>query len=291
VRGSRLRLLLVLTVLTAFTVTAIDYRAGAGNSPFDVVRRASDAVLSPAQRAVDAGVSAVTGALGVGADSDELRRLQQDNDRLRAELAATDQLRTQVREWNSLLALKDRSDLSVVPAKVVALGSSLGFELTVTLDVGSQDGVRVGQTVVSGKGLVGRTKRVGATTSLVVLLVDRDFGVGMRLVRTGRLGVATGDGVGRLTYQLLGQNDRAEVGDAVFTSGSATFVAGLPVGRVTRIDSNPNALTRSGMLEPYVDITSLDLVGVVLDGPRTTPRAPLPRPSLPGPQPSPARSP
>ncbi len=286
-RGSRLRLLLVLVVLTAFTVTAIDYRAGEGSSPFDVVRSASDAVFSPAQRAVGGGVSAVTGALGLGADSGKIRRLQRDNDRLRSELAATDGLRTQVREWNELLALKDSRDLSVVPAKVVALGSSLGFELTATIDVGSQDGIRVGQTVINGKGLVGRTKRVSATTSLIVLLADRDFGVGVRLVRTGRLGVATGDGVGRMTYQLLGQNDRAEVGDAVFTSGSATFVAGIPVGQVTAIDSNPNALTRSGALEPYVDITSLDLVGVVVDGPRTTPRAPLPRPSVPSPSPSP----
>ncbi len=278
-RGSRLRLLLILVVLTAFTVTAIDYRGGAGSSPFDAVRRASDAVFSPAQRAVGNAVSGVTGVLDLGADKGEVRRLQQESDRLRAELAATDGLRTQVREWDELLALKDSRDLSVVPAKVVALGSSLGFELTATIDVGSQDGIRVGQTVVNGKGLVGRTKRVSATTTLVVLLVDRDFGVGVRLVRTGRLGVATGDGVGQMTYQLLGQNDRAEVGDAVFTSGSATFVAGIPVGRVTAIDSNPNALTRSGTLEPYVDITSLDLVGVVVDGPRTVPRSPLPRPS------------
>ena len=279
-RGSRsLRLLLVVAVLSAFTITAIDYRAGAGGSPFDVVRRGTDAALGPVQRLIGSAAHGVTSALGLGSDPAEVRRLKADNDRLRAELAQTDALRTQVRAWNDLLQLKDAQDLSVVPAKVVSLGSSLGFELTATIDAGARDGLKPGQTVVTGRGLVGRTKRVSDSTSVVVLLADRDFGVGVRLSRSGRLGIATGDGVGALTYQLLGQNDRAEVGDAVFTSGSTTFVAGIPVGTVRAIDSDPNALTRSGRLTPYADISSLDLVGVVLDGPRSTPRSPLPRPS------------
>ncbi len=285
-RGSRsLRLLVVLAVLTAFTVTALDYRAGAGSSPFDVVRRASDATLGPVQRAIGGAVNGAAGALGLGTDTDEVRRLRDDNDRLRAELAQTDALRTQVREWNSLLALKDAADLSVVPARVVAFGSSLGFERTATIDAGARDGIKPGQTVVTGKGLVGRTKRVADTTSVIVLLTDRDVSVGVRMARTGRLGLATGDGASGLTYQLLGQNDRAEVGDAVVTSGSTTYVAGLPVGRVSAIDNDPNALTRTGRLTPYADLGSLDLVGVVLAGPRESPRAPLPRPTLPRPTP------
>lgn len=291
-RGSgRLRLLLVLLVLTAFTVTALDYRAGEG-SPSGVLRRTADAVLSPAQRALGGAVDRV---LGAGRGGPETARLRAENDRLRAELRASDGLRAQVREWNALLGLTDAADLTVLPAKVVALGSALGFELTATIDVGSRDGVRVGQTVVNGQGLVGRTKRVGATTSLVVLLADREFSVGVRLVRTGRLGIATGDGRAGLTYQLLGQSDRAVPGDAVFTSGSATFVAGLPVGEVTATDRDPNALVRSGVLRPYADLGTLDLVGVVLSGPRTAPRRPLPvprAPASPSPAaPSPSRSP
>lgn len=278
-RGSRsLRLLLVLTVLTAFTLTALDQRVDQGG-PFDAVRRASDATLGPVQRAIGGTLSAATGAIGLGTDSAEVRRLRDDNDRLRAQLAQTEALRTQVRELNALLGLQDLADLSVVPARVVAFGSSLGFERTATLDAGSRDGVREGQTVVTGKGLVGRTKRVSESTCVIVLLTDRDFSVGVRLARTGRLGLAAGDGADGMTYQLLGQSDRAEVGDDVVTSGSATFAAGLPVGRVSAVDSNPNALTRTGALEPYADLGALDLVGVVLTGPRDQPRSPLPRPT------------
>lgn len=282
-RGSgRLRLLLVLAVLTAFTLTAIDFRTGGGSSPFDGVRRLSDAAFGPAKRALGGAVGSAGDAVDRlrSRDRDELRRLREENDRLAAQLRETEGLRAQVREWTELLALKDRGDYTVVPAKVTALGSSLGFELTATIDAGSRDGIRENQTVVTGRGLVGRTKRVGPYTSVVVLLGDRDFSVGIRVLRTGRLGIATGDGLGSLTYQLLGQNARAEVGDAVATTGSSTFVAGVPVGRVRSTDTDPNALTRTGKLTPYADLDALDLVGVVVDGPRTVPRAPL-RPSAP----------
>lgn len=289
-RGSgRLRLLLVLLLLTAFTMTAIDFRAGGGGSPFDGVRRASDAVFGPAQRVLGEAARSVGGFVG-GRDDAELRRLREENDRLTAQLRETEGLRAQVREWTELLRLKDSSDVTVVPARVSALGSSLGFEFTATIDAGSKDGIRENQTVINGRGLVGRTKRVGPYTSVVVLSSDRGFSVGVRLLRSGRLGIATGNGIGPLTYELLGQNARAEIGDAVYTSGSSTFVSGIPVGRVTSTDSNPNALTRTGSLTPYADVTSLDLVGVVIEGRRTTPRAslrPSPQPTAPQATPSP----
>jgi rod shape-determining protein MreC len=157
------------------------------------------------------------------------------------------------------------------------------------MDVGSRNGVRVNATVVNGKGLVGRVKRVGPYTSIVVLLLDGDFSAGVRLIRSGQLGLVTGHGVGGLSYQLIGQRARAEVGDAMYTSGS-TFNAGIPVGRVATTSNDPNSPTLTGTLTPYVDVTSLDLVGVVLDGPRRTPRVTLTPKPLPSPRPSPSAS-
>ncbi|MDX6199769.1 MAG: rod shape-determining protein MreC [Actinomycetota bacterium] len=290
-------------VLTAFTLTALDYRSTGGSSAFDAVRRGSDTVFGPAQRALGGAAHSVGSFFGgiahVGRQRDEIAKLRDDNDRLRARLRETDSLRRQVSEWNALLGLKDAGGYSLQAAHVISVGSSLGFEWTATIDAGSRDGVRENATVVSGKGLVGRVKRVGPYTSTVLLLVDGDFSVGVRLIRSGQLGLVTGHGVGDLTYQLIGQRARAEVGEAMYTSGS-TFAAGIPVGRVSTTSNDPNSPTLTGSLTPYVDVTSLELVGVVLDGPRRTPRVPLrptpvpsPRPSptaMPSPSPSPSRS-
>lgn len=281
-------------VLTAFTLTALDYRSTGGSSAFDAVRRGSDTVFGPAQRALGGVTHSIGSFFGglsdLGRDRDENAKLRDDNDRLRAQLRETDSLRRQVAEWNALLGLKDSSGYTLQAAHVISVGSSLGFEWTATIDVGSRDGVRVNATVVNGKGLVGRVKRVGPYTSTVLLLVDGDFSVGVRLIRSGQLGLATGHGVGELSYQLIGQRARAEVGEAMYTSGS-TFAAGIPVGRVATTSNDPNSPTLTGTLSPYVDVTSLELVGVVTDAPRRAPRVPLRPTPLPSPRPSPTPSP
>ena len=282
-------------VLTAFTLTALDYRSTGGSSAFDAVRRGSDTVFGPAQRALGGATHAVGSFIGgisrIGREGDEIAKLRDDNDRLRAQLRETDSLRRQVAEWNALLGLKDSSGYTLKPAHVISVGSSLGFEWTATIDAGSRDGVRVNATVVNGKGLVGRVKRVGPYTSTVLLLVDGDFSVGVRLIRSGQLGLVTGHGQRELGYQLIGRRARAEVGESMYTSGS-TFAAGIPVGRVATTSNDPNSPTLTGTLSPFVDVTSLELVGVVLDDvPRRAPRPQLRPTPLPSPRPSPSPSP
>jgi rod shape-determining protein MreC len=280
-------------VLTAFTLTALDYRSTGDGSAFDAVRRGSDTVFGPAQRALGSAAHGVSGFFSglshLGRERDENAKLRDENDRLRAQLRETDSLRRQLADWNALLGLKDTSGYTMQAAHVISVGSSLGFEWTATLDVGTRDGVKVNATVVNGKGLVGRVKRVGPSTSTVLLVVDGDFSVGVRLIRSGQLGLVTGHGVGDLSYQLIGQRARAEVGEAMYTSGS-TFAAGIPVGRVATTNNDPNSPTLTGTLTPYVDVTSLDLVGVILDVPRRAPRVPLRPTPLPAPRPAPSPS-
>ncbi|MDT7538861.1 MAG: rod shape-determining protein MreC [Actinomycetota bacterium] len=281
-------------VLTAFTLTALDYRSTGDSSAFDAVRRGSDTVFGPAQRALGGATHAIGSFFGgishVGREQDEIAKLRDDNDKLRAQLRETDSLRRQIAEWNALLDLKDSSGYTLKPAHVISVGSSLGFEWTATIDAGSRDGVKVNATVVNGKGLVGRVKRVGPYTSTVLLVVDGDFSVGVRLIRSGQLGLATGHGVTELSYQLIGQRARAEVGEAMYTSGS-TLKAGIPVGRVATTSNDPNSPTLTGTLTPYVDVTALELVGVVLDDARRAPRPALRPTPLPSPRPSPSPAP
>ncbi|MCA1710764.1 MAG: rod shape-determining protein MreC [Actinobacteria bacterium] len=276
-RGSgRLRLLLVLLVLTAFTLTALDFRSG--GTPFDAVRRGSDVVFGPAQRAVGGAARSVGNALGglprLGTYKEDNARLTAENDRLRARLRETEGLRAEQRQWNRLLAIKDAGDYTVVPAHISTIGSSFGFEWTATIDVGSEDGIKVDQTVLSGEGLVGRTKRVGRYTSVVLLIADPGFTVGARLQRTRSFGFVTGRALDPLSFTLVGKT-RVAKGDVLVTSGSGTFVPGVPIGQVLTGQSSGSGLTQTYDISPYVDVTALDLVGVVVEPPRRTPRLPL----------------
>ena len=59
------------------------------------------------------------------------------------------------------------------------------------------------------------------------------------------------------------------------TAGSGIFQPGVPVGTVTGVTPDANALTRTATVVPFVDVTALDLVGVVTDRSRSMPRVPL----------------
>lgn len=259
-RGSRL--LLVLLVLTSLTLIALD-----GGGPTSALRRGADTVLGPPERLV----GGLVGGLSSRGDDGALAR---ENARLRGLLQESAALRSQDAQLRALLEVRALSDYPVVAARVVARGGPLESQ-TLTLDAGSRDGLKVGQTVLAADGLVGRTTRVGPFTCTVLLLTDPGSTVGGRLARVGGVGLVDGDGPGRLRYELVDASSSMRVGDVVTTSGSGTFVPDVPVGRVRRLLPGASALTRVAELVPLVDLDRLDLVGVVVGPVRTGPREPV----------------
>jgi len=291
VRGPRLRLLLVLLLLAAFTLTVLDVRGGGA---FDALRRGTDTVFGPVQRGVGGVARSVGGALGdlprLGAYRDDNERLQRDNEDLRRRLLEQEGLEATRQELDDLLRLKDQGSYTTVLARVVGYGAYQPFSSTLTLDVGTRDGIRVDQTVTSGLGLVGRTVRVGPDTSVVALLTDPTFSVGVRLNRSPRsFGLASGEGAGTMSFRLveLSEGSSLEVGDALVTAGSDTFAPGVPVGRVTDVAAQSSGTVRSAAVAPFVDLGGLDLLQVITEGPRTTPRVAIPPSAAPTPAPTP----
>jgi len=263
-------------------VLAVVDRGGA-SSPLAALRRGADTVFGPVQRSVGGAAGSAGRALGalprIGSYRADNERLQRENDELRTRLLQQEGTQAQGQELAQLLALKQAGDYTSVLARVVGYGGFQPFEQTVTLDVGRGDGVQEGQTVTAGRGLVGRTVQVGERTTVVALLTDPTFSVGVRLNTAPRsFGLARGQGQRALGFRLVELADGAalQVGAALVTAGSDTFVAGLPVGRVSSVESASGGSVRTATVQPYVDLGGLDLVQVVTEGPRTAARVPAP---------------
>ncbi len=285
-RGSRrLRLTLVLLLLTAFTLTALDYNS-AQAGPLAALRRGIDAVFGPVERVVGGAASSVGNALGglprLGSYQAENAKLQQENARLKGDLASMVGLQCQVDQLNQLMHLISYTDYQPVPAHVISVGPTVEFEWTATLDVGAADGIKDGMTVVTGAGLVGRTKGVSAHTTRVLLLADRAFKVGGTLIAQSSVGFASGNGSQPMTYSLASTRSVVHKGDVLLTTGSDTYAPGVPIGTVLSVTPDTNAISRTATIVPFVDVSSLDLVGVITNAARTAPRVPL-RPVAPGP--------
>ncbi|MEU3523569.1 rod shape-determining protein MreC [Streptomyces sp. NPDC038707] len=272
------RLLLVLLVAIAFALITVDIRGGR-NSPVDGARHAAAAVFGPVEDGLSGAVDPVGDAVSAVRDSggrhDRLAALEKENAALKAKLGSDDRNRSRLRQLDKLMKTAGEGQYAIKGAQVIAIGSAQGFSWTITIDVGADDGIKRDMTVLNGDGLVGRVTTVGPSTSTVLLANDPDFTVGTRMEGSDELGFASGQGDRPLRVELL--NGKAEVkkGARLVTFGSQSdkpFVPGVPVGVVSRVDPSGGALTRTLSVTPYVSFTKLDIVGVVMQGPKKDPR-------------------
>ena len=277
----RTRVLLALLLVTSISLITVDYRGGE-RSPLDGVRSLAAAVFGPVERVAAAIASPVSDAVDsvgrLGDGRDEADRLAKENQELKRRLRTSGVDQHRVEELDDLLHLAGAGRYRVLPAQVIAIGSAQTFSWTVTLDAGSRDGIRPDMTVLNGDGLVGRVKTVGPSTATVLLAVDPESSVGVRLEGSMEVGFTTGQGIGEggdLDLQLLDGQSTVERGDRLVTFGSqgaTPYVPGVPVGRVVSVQGTPGSQTRAAVVAPYVDFSSLDLVGVVIEPPRRDPR-------------------
>ncbi|MEU0657896.1 rod shape-determining protein MreC [Streptomyces lavendulocolor] len=285
------RLLLVLLVAIAFALITVDIRGGE-ESPVDGARRAAATVFGPVENSVASAVNPVGNAIAAVRDSgerhDRIAELERQNAALKAKLGSDDRNRSRVRELDNLLKKAGAGQYGIKAAEVIAIGAAQGFSWTVTIDAGSDDGIKRDMTVINGDGLVGRVTTVGPGTSTVLLASDPDFTVGTRMERSDELGFATGQGDRPLSVQLLNGKAKVKPGDRLVTFGSRAdrpFVPGVPVGEVVRVDPSTGNLTRNIFVRPYVGFSKLDVVGVVVQAPRTDPRDAV-LPPKPAPEPT-----
>ncbi|MEU3371593.1 rod shape-determining protein MreC [Streptomyces sp. NPDC006711] len=286
------RLLLVLLIAVAFALITVDIRGGA-NSPVDGARQAAAAVFGPVENGVAGAVDPVGNAIGAVRDSgkrhDKIAALQAENEALKQRLGSDARNRSRLGQLDSMLKTAGEGQYGIKAAQVVAIGAAQGFSWTVTIDAGSNDGIQRDMTVLNGDGLVGRVTTVGPSTSTVLLANDPDFTVGTRMEKSDELGFATGHGDRPLSVQLLNGKAKVSPGDRLVTFGSQAdkpFVPGVPVGEVVKVDPSGGDLTRTIYVRPYVGFTKLDIVGVVVQAPRTDPRDQV-LPAKPQPTPTP----
>ena len=287
----RTRTILGVLLLTSLTLVVLSLRGstdgardGAGGL-FGPVENAAAAVVHPVR-------DFISSISSLGSKDQQIADLQKRNDDLQARLDTAQYDHARAQELDDLLRLAGAGGYKTLPAQVIAVGPAQGFAWTVTIDAGARDGVKVDMNVVTGRGLAGRVVSVTPSTATVALIVDATSTVGARVEGSMETGFLNGTGdAHQVELQLLDPlGAPVQVGDRLvswYVKGGV-YTPGIPLGTVTAVSGTPGQLTRIAKVTPFVDVTSLDLVGVVVEQPRTDPRdAVLP----PKPSPSPTTPP
>ena len=175
-------------------------------------------------------------------------------------------LESELEELQHLDQLSAPPDIGRVNVRVVESALS-NFELSLDIDKGSDDGIAIGMPVVTGNGLVGRVSQVTPSTARVTPIITRGFAVGIRMVRSGDLGVAEGQGSGKsLLIDLVELDSPITPGESVLTAGlqGSPFPEGLVVGTVAGVDARPVEGRQLVLVDPSADLERLRFAAVLL---------------------------
>jgi len=257
----RTRVVLTILLVVAIALITIDFRDGGGSGAHSVGGR----LFAPVEHVA----GDVTGALRGAAGGGEVASLQRQNDQLRAQLAQAQAADADASQLASLLHLA-KGKYTVVAGTVIAAGGE--YADTVTLNVGSADGITPNETVLNGDGLVGTVAAVTPTTATVQLATDAGATVGVRMAGSGQIGALTGTsssmtGSAELKLTLFSSSAVLAPGQTLVTFGSVggrPYVPGVPVGVVSAVTTPPGSLTPTALVKPFADFTGLGVVGVVV---------------------------
>ena len=150
-----------------------------------------------------------------------------------------------------------------IAADVVARDPN-GWMTALSLNVGSQDGVKPGMAVTDGSNLVGLVDRVDLANCQVRLFTDDKAVVAARIRKSRGSGVAVGTGSDRMEMRYLDPDSGVRKGDWVVTSGlDKVYPPGLKLGWVAEVSqpSGQNSLT--AVVQPAMNIHQLQQVLVL----------------------------
>ena len=193
----------------------------------------------------------------------ENEQIRRENDALKLQLS---QLQGKAAEADRLAALLNfrqaHADVPMLGARVIATGAGTA-SLTIQLDRGERDGVRKNMGVITPDGVVGKVVETYPNASQVLLLTDKESGVGAMLAESRIHGPVGGQGEPLLVMKYVANDDEVSPGERVITSGmDRIFPRDLPVGTVA--DVKPGNPFKQIRLKPAANLERLEEVLVLL---------------------------
>jgi rod shape-determining protein MreC len=192
--------------------------------------------------------------LSVRADN---ARLREDRERLMQWQTAARRLETENRVLKGLLNFQPGPAVSFITGRVVA-DTGGAFVHSLILSTGANAGIRKGQAVVTGDGLLGRVASVGKLAARLLLITDLNSRIPIVIESSRVRAIMAGNNTDQPRLIHLPTGAVISTGDRVVTSGhGGAFPPGLPIGVVSSV-------TDSGIeVQPFVNRDRVEYVRVL----------------------------
>lgn len=240
------------------------------------VKSAAGFAFSPLEGALSGFARGATSLIAAIGDIDHLRSenasLTQQLDLLKTQNAQAVELRQENEQLSALLQTRDSLRYSTVAATVIVRNAS-EFQRLITIDEGSDKGIKVGDVVVAaGSALAGRVTSVGPNFAQVLLINDTNSDVIGQEVQSAATGEVIGQAGGVLVMQNVDASERLLIGQQVVTAGiqlgdgvRSAFPKGLVIGQIVDVQRDANAVVQTAFIQPAVNLDKLEYVLVIVN--------------------------
>jgi rod shape-determining protein MreC len=193
----------------------------------------------------------------------ENRRLQSELDQLRLRNAELETQAAEGQRLSALLGFRDaHAEAPMLAAQVIG-ASPDPASLTLFINRGERDHLRRNMPVITPDGIVGKVVEVFPATAQILLITDKDSGVGALFAESRVHGVLKGTGDPQPRMEYIVNTEKIHAGDLLLTSGEdRIFPKGLLVGKVAdAAQGNPFQVIH---VEPAAHLDRLEDVLVLL---------------------------
>jgi rod shape-determining protein MreC len=283
-RHLRRRAVIGLLLAASLTLLTLSFRQGSQGG-IGAIQRGALAVTAPVSQVTTRVTQPFVDAWDWTSGLIDARSQNAELKRKLAEAAAANQklqqLQYELAQDDSLIKFTEDSKIA---SQYDYVGGSVirqvpnAYSQTITIDVGSSQGVAVDDPVVAPAGdsdqfagLIGRVTAVTAGAANVELILDADTAVSARVQGGTVHGLAMpSDGdPGVLSLKMVPQEEQVSTGQVVVTAGlqsgrlQSLLPAGIPIGQITSVSQDENFPDKSIQVTPFVDFGSLDRVLVL----------------------------
>ena len=195
----------------------------------------------------------------------EIERLERDNKMMKMNLQKIDILEDEVSRLRSIKRIMSEKFENIQIARVIQRDVIPNKE-SIKINIGSNDKVIKGQTVMGANGLIGQIVEVALYSSKVLLITDVNSNVPAIITRTGKQVIIKGRSQDDLLEISFTDDTDIKSGDLIVTSGQAgRFIASLNIGRIVKIEMNEGERFAEVVVEPSEYIKNINEVIVTPD--------------------------
>lgn len=230
------------------------------SQPFTFLAQSVQSLFFNLSEGVRATTAEYINIINVKTDNQSLKK---ENDELKARLNLFTENQNELERLRTLLDFQNNTKMELIPAQVIGRNLVTDHN-TITINKGTDHGLKAGQAVLTVSGAVGHIFQPSSRTAHVMLITDRYSVVDALIQRTRAHGLIEGKTKDTCILQYVERTEDVKDGDLIVTGGlDNIFPKGFPLGVITNVERKTKNTSLQIEVKPVVDSNKVEEVFIV----------------------------